>query len=198
MTSTKNRIKSDRSLGLSTLQDISALILKSHDLNETISNIVDLVAQRAHSDVCSLYLLEEDQHTLTLRATRGLDKAAIGKVRLKIGEGLTGKTAQDQRVLAIQEPQNHPHYKYFSETGEEQFHTFVGIPLFDRTHSIGVLVIQTRESRVFSGEELATLTTIAFQVASIVVNARLLDAIHRYESPSTVLPHRAYSGISAS
>ena len=173
----------DLTLGLSTLQDISALILQSHDLNETIANIVDLVAQRAQSDVCSLYLLEEDKETLTLRATRGLDQGAIGKVSLKIGEGLTGKTAEEQRVLAIQEPQNHPHYRYFSETGEEQFHTFVGIPLFDRNHSIGVLVIQTRKAHIFSDEELATLTTIAFQVASIVVNARLLDAIHKFKSP---------------
>ncbi len=74
----KSRTKSDLNLGLSTLQDISALILQSHDLDETIRNIVDLVAQRAHSDVCSLYFLEDDQQTLTLRATYGLDQAAIG------------------------------------------------------------------------------------------------------------------------
>ena len=173
----------DISLGLSTLQDISTIILQSHDLNETITNIVDLVAQRAQSDVCSLYLLEEDLKTLTLRATKGLDQAAIGKVSLQIGEGLTGKTAEDKQVMAVQEPQNHPHYRYFSETGEEQFHTFVGIPLFDRNQSIGVLVIQTIEPHIFDEEELATLTTIAFQVTSIVVNARLLDAIHKYRLP---------------
>ena len=169
----------DHKLGLSTLQDISTLILQSHDLDETIDNIVRLVAERASSDVCSLYLLEEDQNTLLLRATKGLDPAAVGKVRLKIGEGLTGQVAKERRVLAIEEPQNHPHYRYFAETKEEQFHTFVGIPLFDRSQSIGVLVIQTREARRFTEEELATLTTIAFQVASIVVNARLLDTIDK-------------------
>ena len=194
----KNRIKSDHRLGLSTLQDISALILKSHDLGETISNIVDIVAQRAHSDVCSLYLLEQDQQTLTLRATRGLDQDAIGKVSLKIGEGLTGTVAKEQRLLAIEEPQDHPLYRYFSETGEEQFHTFVGIPLFDRTQSIGVLVIQTRQARVFSEEELATLTTIAFQVASIVVNARLLDTIDSYTlSRSPAKMDKKSSSVSA-
>lgn len=179
----KNRIKSDRRLGLSTLQDISALILQSHDLDETISNIVDIVAQRAQSDVCSLYLLEDDQQTLTLRATRGLDAAAIGTVKLKIGEGLTGKVAEEKRLLAIEEPQNHPQYRYFAETGEEKFHSFVGIPLFDRSFPIGVLVIQTRQARVFSEEEQATLMTIAFQVASIVVNARLLNTLDRYQFP---------------
>ncbi len=91
-------------------------------------------------------------------------------------------------MLAIEEPQDHPpQYRYFSETGEEQFHTFVGIPLFDRSHTIGVLVIQTRRARTFSEEEKATLTTIAFQVASIVVNARLLDTIDSYDLPDPTI-----------
>lgn len=190
----KSRKKSDRSLGLSTLQDISALILKSHDLNETISNIVTLVAERAHSEVCSLYLLEEDCETLLLRASRGLDQAAIGKVSLKIGEGLTGQVAKERRVLAIEEPQNHPHYKYFAETGEEQFHSFVGIPLFDRSEPIGVLVIQTRDRHHFTEEEISTLNTIAFQVASIVVNARLIDAI---DNQQISLPQGSLPGTAA-
>ena len=180
--------KSDLKLGLHTLQDISALILRSHDLDETINNIVHLVAERAHSEVCSLYLLDEDQQTLVLRATHGLTAESIGQVKLQIGEGLTGKVAAEQRVLAISNPQDHPDYRFFHETGEEQFHTFVGIPLQDRSASIGVLVIQTRDIHHFSEDELATLTTIAFQVASIVVNARLLDTLHRYEIPGPPAP----------
>ncbi len=190
----KSRKKTDRRLGLSTLQDISALILQSHDLDETISNIVNLVAERAHSEVCSLYLLEADGDTLLLRASRGLDQAAIGKVSLKIGEGLTGQVAKERRVLAIEEPENHPHYKYFAETGEEQFHTFVGIPLFDRSEPIGVLVVQTRDRHHYTDEEISTLTTIAFQVASIVVNARLLDAIDKQHIS---LPQGALPGTAA-
>jgi len=183
--------KSDRSLGLSTLEDISALILQSHDLDETLSNIVKLVSERAHSDVCSLYLLDDDAQTLRLRATHGLDPAAIGTVSLKIGEGLTGQVAKEQRILALEEPQNHPHYRYFAETKEEQFHSFVGIPLFDRNLTVGVLVIQTRDVHLFAEDELSTLTTIAFQVASIVVNARLLDTIdhQQFLVESDLLPH---------
>ncbi len=184
----KSAKKTDMRLGLSTLQDISALILQSHDLHETIDNIVDIVAQRAQSDVCSLYLLEDDRQTLTLRATKGLEPGSIGLVQLRIGEGLTGKVAQEKRLLAIEEPQNHPQYRYFAETGEEQFHTFVGIPLFDRNQAIGVLVIQTRKPRKFSTEEQATLTTIAFQVASIVVNARLLNTIDRFQRREAAPP----------
>ncbi len=184
----RNKNKSDLKLGLHTLQDISALILRSHDLHETINNIVHLVADRARSEVCSLYLLDDDQQTLVLRATHGLTPESIGNVKLQIGEGLTGKVAAEQQILAISNPQSHPDYLFFHETGEEQFHTFVGIPLLDRSASIGVLVIQTLDIHHFSDDELATLTTIAFQVASIVVNARLLDTLHRYEIPGPPAP----------
>lgn len=185
---TKSQKKSDISLGLSTLQDISSLILQSHDLDETLHNIVTLVADRAHSDVCSLYLIEEDGKTLILRATQGLNPESIGMVTLQIGEGLTGLVAQTQELLSMEEPQNDPRYRYFGVTREEQFHSFLGIPLADRNNPLGVLVIQTREPRMFSPEETATLSTIAFQVASIVVNARLLDTIDRHQEGITSQP----------
>jgi phosphotransferase system enzyme I (PtsP) len=177
----RNRKKSDKRLGLSTLQDISTIILQSHHLNETLENIVALVAERAHSEVCSLYLLEDNTDTLVLRATCGLAPQSVGKVKLKIGEGLTGLAAQQRSILSVEEPQNDPRYRFFAGTGEEQFHSFLAIPLFDRNEPLGVMVIQTLERRVFTEEETSTLSTIAFQVASIVVNARLLDTIDRQQ-----------------
>jgi phosphotransferase system enzyme I (PtsP) len=169
-------------IGLRTLEDISALILKSHDLSETLNNIVSVVARRTASDVCSIYLLDEDRQTLRLRATRGLSRKAVGKVTMAVGEGLTGLVIEKRQVMAIQEPQTHPRFRYFRETGEERFHSFLGIPLFDRHTPIGVLVIQTRDARRFSSEDISALSTIAFQVASIVVNARLLDSIRSKEA----------------
>jgi phosphotransferase system enzyme I (PtsP) len=171
-------------LGVTTLEDISTLILQSHDLDETLGNIVALVAKRMRTEVCSIYLLEEDGTTLRLRATKGLSRRAMGKVTLKIGEGLTGLAAEERRVVAIQEPQSHPRYRYFKETGEERFHSFLGIPLFDRKSPLGVIVIQTKDPRQFSSEEISALSTIAFQISSIVVNARLLDSIRQKEEES--------------
>ena len=168
-------------LGVTTLEDISSLILQSHDLEETLDNIVSLVARRMRSDVCSIYLLEDNGSALRLRASKGLSRKAIGKVTLQLGEGLTGLAAEERRVVAIQEPQSHPRYRYFRETGEERFHSFLGIPLLDRKSPLGVIVIQTKAPRQFSAEEISALSTIAFQVASIVINARLLDSIRQKE-----------------
>src|SRR5512145_3363944 len=166
-------------LGVATLEDIGRLILHSHDLDETLRNVADLVARRAGTDVCSVYLLAEDGETLELRASHGLAKKAVGKVSMKVGEGLTGLVVRERRIVAVREPQEHPLYRYFKETGEERFHSFFGVPLLDRGEPVGVLVLQTREPRDFSAAESSALASIAYQVAGIVVNARLLDTVRR-------------------
>ncbi len=177
--------RSSEQLGITTLEDISALILQSHDLDETLANIVNLVARRMRTEVCSIYLIEGPEQRLRLRASKGLSRRAVGKVTMSLGEGLTGLAAEERRVVAIQEPQSHPRYIYFKETGEERYHSFLGIPLFDRKEPIGVIAIQTKEPRQFGAEEISALSTIAFQIASIVVNARLLDSIRHKEAETS-------------
>lgn len=168
-------------LGLRTLEDISELILHSHDLRETLQNIVNLVSKRTGSDVCSLYLLEKDGETLTLYATKGLSKSSVGKVQMNTSEGLTGLVVEQRSVVSTENAPSHPRYKYFRETKEERFLSFLGIPLFEHKSPTGVIVIQTRESRTFTAKEISALTTIANQISSIIVNARLLDSIRKKE-----------------
>ena len=168
-----------KKLGVTTLEDINTLILQSHDLNETLRNIVALIQRRMRTEVCSIYLLDSDSETLRLRASKGLARRSIGRVVMKIGEGLTGMVVQEGRAVTIQDPENDPRFIYFKETGEEKYHSFLGIPLFERRKSLGVIVLQTKETREFSSSEISTLTAIALQISSVVVNARLLDRINQ-------------------
>ncbi|HKI52347.1 MAG TPA: phosphoenolpyruvate-utilizing N-terminal domain-containing protein, partial [Geothermobacteraceae bacterium] len=170
------------SIGLRTLEDITSLILQSHDLSQTLQNIVDLVAKRMKTEVCSIYLLDRDQAKLRLSATVGLAAESVGKVALGLDEGLVGLAAKERRVISIEEPQSHPSFRYFAETGEELYHSFLGIPLFDRKFPIGVIAIQTLDRRIFSAAEISILQTIAFQISSIVTNARLLDSIQQRDT----------------
>lgn len=167
-------------LGLRTLEDISALILHSHDLQETLDNIVNLVAKRMDSDVCSIYLLEEDGETLRLHATRGLSKLSVG-ITMKTSEGLTGLAVESRGVVASDNAPRHPRYKYFRQTKEEKVLSFLGVPFFERKNPIGVLVIQNREARTFTPAEISAVSTIAWQISSIVSSAKLLDSIRKKE-----------------
>jgi phosphotransferase system enzyme I (PtsP) len=171
----------NETLGLRTLEDISGLILHSHDLQETLDNIVNLVAKRVGSDVCSIYLLEDDGETLRLKATKGLSRGSVGKITMKTSEGLTGLAVEERGIIATDNAPLHPRYKYFRETREEKFLSFLGVPLFERKTPVGVLVVQTRESRVFTPAEISTISTIAYQISSIVINAKLLDSISQKE-----------------
>ncbi|MBN2643959.1 MAG: phosphoenolpyruvate--protein phosphotransferase [Desulfuromonadaceae bacterium] len=169
--------QSDR-LGLSTLEDISTLILQSHDLGETLNNIVELVARRMQSEVCSIYLLQEDGATLVLHATHGLPKESIGKVSMKLGQGLASLAIEQGQPISVINPEEHPRYLYFRETKEERFHSFLAIPLIERRQPIGVITLQTTEKRSFTTTEISALSTIAFQVSSVVTNAKLLNSIN--------------------
>jgi phosphotransferase system enzyme I (PtsP) len=173
--------ESYHSIGLRTLEDISAIILHSHDLHETLDNIVTIVAKRMGTDVCSIYLLEKDGETLMLKATKGLSKASVDKTSMKIHEGLSGLVIENRDMVMTDNAPSHPRYKYFKETKEEKFLSFLGLPLFEHKAPIGVIVIQTREARRFNDVEISALRTITFQIGSIVHNARLLDSIQHKE-----------------
>ena len=169
------------SLGLRTLEDISSIILHSHDLQETLDNIVTIVAKRMRTDVCSIYLLEKDGETLVLKATKGLSKSSVNRISMKVHEGLSGLVVETRGMVMTDNAPSHLRYKYFKETKEEKFLSFLGLPLFERKAPIGVIVIQTREARRFTDDEISALRTITFQIGSIVHNARLLDSIQNKE-----------------
>lgn len=177
------------SIGLRTLEDISTLILHSHDLQETLDNIVNVVSRRMASDVCSIYLLDDDGETLRLHATKGLSLSSVGKITMKISEGLTGLVVEQRSVVSLENAQDHPRYKYFAETREERYHSFLGIPMFERKHPVGAIVVQHREPRSYTATEISTLSTIAYQISSIVMNARLLDSISRKDEERASLEH---------
>ncbi len=155
---------------------------RSHDLQQTLDNVTDLVAKRLDADVCSVYLTSADRASLTLSATMGLDKASVGRVKLAVGEGLVGHVAARGEAEAFADAQKHPAYRYFPETREEQFASLAAAPLKVRGLSgegftIGVLVVQTRDARTFSEAEVELLETCAQLIAPVVMNAQLLSVV---------------------
>src|SRR6202158_3860698 len=142
---------------------------------ETLMNVVALIAQRFQTDVCSAYLLEPDRANLVLAATLGLRHECVGTLRLAIQEGLAGLVAEQVRPIAVEQVERHPRFKYFRESGEDAYQSFLGVPLIDQGVLQGVLVVQTIESRLFHEDEIRMLADAAAQVAPVVSEARTLD-----------------------
>ena len=158
-----------------TLEEISNLTCESGKPAETLMNVVALIASRFQTDVCSAYLLEPDRANLVLAATLGLRPECIGKLRLGLHEGLAGLVAEQVRPIAVEQVKNHPRFKYFREAGEDDFQSFLGVPLIDRGVLQGILVVQTIEARAFREDEIAMLVQAASQVAPVVSEARTMD-----------------------
>ena len=159
------------------LADVAEIVSRSHDLDETLNNVVDLVAKRLDADVCSLYLTGADLSQLTLEATVGLRRDAVGNVHLRVGEGLVGKAAERGEPIVTDHASEHPDYRYFPETGEEEFEGLMAAPLFVQGTAIGVLAVQTREERHFAQDDIGILQTCAQLIAPVVINARLMAAV---------------------
>jgi phosphotransferase system, enzyme I, PtsP len=173
---------------LLTLEEISQLVAHSHNSSETLTNIVRLIQGRFHTAVCSVYFYVPDRKELVLGATVGLKPEAIGRVRMRLEEGLTGLVAQQMTPVAVADAFQHPRFKYFPESGEDPYPSFLGVPLVEGGTLQGVLVVQTHEPRQFSASEVRMLVTVAAQLAALVGDALLLDQVSALLHPSVALP----------
>ena len=138
-----------------------------------LNQVVDIIGESLDSEVCSIYLLREGM--LELFATRGLNQSAVHVTRLGVGEGLTGTIAANIETLNLDEAATHPEFQYRSETGEEKFHSFAGVPIVRRERSIGVLTVQHVDPRRYEEVEIEALQTTAMVLAELIHNAGLVD-----------------------
>jgi phosphotransferase system enzyme I (PtsP) len=142
-----------------------------------LDKVVDLIADKMSSDVCSIYLVRDTQ--LELFATHGLRKEAVHVTRLKLGEGLVGTIAAEGRILNLAEAAEHPAFAYRPETGEETFHSFAGVPIIHRESAIGVLSVQHRDPRRYADVEIEALQTVAMVLSEMIAGAQLVDGARR-------------------
>ena len=156
------------------LHDVMA---KRMSAQAKLNTVVDLIADKLRSEVCSIYLLHDGK--LELYATHGLRAEAVHVTRLSLGEGLVGTIAAEGRILNLDEAASHPTFAYRPETGEERFHSFAGVPIVRRENAIGVLAVQHAEPRCYEDVEIEALQTVAMVLSEMIVNARLADGGRR-------------------
>lgn len=141
---------------------------------ETLGEVVRLVANEMVAEVCSIYLLRAGE-VLELFATQGLNPSAVHRTRLRVGEGLVGDIAAHARPLALDDAQSHPQFAYRPETGEEIYHSLAGVPIVRAGRVLGVLVVQNRTRRQYDEEEIETLQTIAMVLAEMVAAQHIVS-----------------------
>ncbi|HKF29589.1 MAG TPA: phosphoenolpyruvate--protein phosphotransferase [Candidatus Binataceae bacterium] len=164
---------------LALIEEISTIAGEAHaDLREALDQIAAAIADGMQAEVCSLYLFDAQRERLVLRATVGLDRDSVGRVSMRPTEGLVGLVIEKDEPVAVADAISHPRYKYFPETGEERYHTFLGVPVQEgRQKPLGVLVAQTLARRKFSRTEVTLLRTAASQIAQVLSHFRLRETL---------------------
>jgi phosphotransferase system enzyme I (PtsP) len=137
-----------------------------------LDRIVVLIASNMVAEVCSLYVARADG-PLELFATEGLNREAVHLTTLLPGEGLVGLIAGTAEPLALSDAQKHPAFSYKPETGEEVYHSFLGVPVLRGGATLGVLVVQNRARRTYSEEEIEALQTTAMLLAEMIASGQL-------------------------
>ncbi len=168
------------------VQEVSA----ATNLGQALDIIVARVKQSLEVDVCSVYLVEPGKERLVLMASEGLNAESIGKVQLDFSEGLVGLVAQRAEVINLNNAPSHPRFKYFSETGEEHYHGFLGVPIIHHRILLGVLVVQQREERRFGDDHAAFTITLAAQLAAAISHAEIsgdIESLRKETSRPDVL-----------
>lgn len=171
---------------LQVLQKISRLMARKLSLPQVLQAIVELVMGVTEADACLIYLHEGD--TLVLGASNTPHPAQIGKLRLKMGEGITGWVAKERRMVAIgQQAYKDPRFRFFHDLPEDTFEAFLSVPVISREEVVGVINVQHRHPRRHMGGEMEMLMTVGEQVGCIIVLARIGELADSLLSPVETL-----------
>jgi phosphotransferase system enzyme I (PtsP) len=172
------------------LRRLRGIMAGSGSAQERLDRIVRVVAAEMVAEVCSAYVMRAGE-VLELFATEGLRPEAVHRTRLRVGEGLVGQIAATARPLALADAQSHPDFAYRPETGEEIYHSLMGVPILRGDRVLGVLVVQNRTPRHYTEDEIEVLQTIAMIVAELAASGELVNPLEMAQSRGGVsLPVR--------
>lgn len=154
--------------------ELTGLFSDSTSLETFLQRIVEMVAAHMHSDVCSIYLYDDQKEELVMQANTGLNWDFIGKISLKVGEGLTGLALKELRPVCERNASKNPNFRYFPGLGEEKFESYLAIPMVRGTTIIGVMVIQNTKKDYFDSDDINTMRAVISQLTTTIEMARLL------------------------
>ncbi|HEV7437464.1 MAG TPA: phosphoenolpyruvate--protein phosphotransferase [Pseudorhizobium sp.] len=154
------------------LRRLRELMAEPLDPQERLDRIVRQIASNMVAEVCSAYVLRSDG-VLELYATEGLNPEAVHLSQLKMGQGLVGTIAASAQPLNLSDAQAHPAFRYLPETGEEIYHSFLGVPILRAGRTLGVLVVQNKTSRTYREDEVEALETTAMVIAEMIATGEL-------------------------
>lgn len=183
---------------LDQLRSIVQAVNSARDLKSALELIVSRVSTALGTQVCSVYLFDADMGAHVLMASEGLKAESVGRVSLQTGEGLVGLVAKHAEPINLSDASKHPSFYYLQDTGEEEFNSFLGVPIIHHRAVLGVLVVQQRERRRFDEGEEAFLITLSAQLSAVIALAEATGAIEGLSPSGQKTADTVFPGVSGS
>lgn len=170
------------------------------DLEELLKVTADIAIQVTGTDSCQVYLYDKERDELVLRAADETGQSLIGKIRLKLGEGITGWVARERKHVAVIENATQDHrFKYFPEMREEEYQSMLSVPLVHNNEVLGVINVRTRRPTAYTRNQVRLLSGIANHVAGSIQKARrtrqlqkTADQLHTLSEVSQAIASNIY------
>jgi two-component system, sensor histidine kinase PdtaS len=168
----------ERNAEIQLLHEIATALTAAASLDEMLEFIARTAVRVTETESASIYVLDETKGELTLRATHEAPTGLIGRLRLKLGEGITGWVARErQPVVLDKEAYNDPRFKYLPELKDESYQSFLSVPMLVKNEVIGVLNVKTRQPHKYNPKQIRQLSAIGAQTAAAIDGARLQESI---------------------
>ncbi len=162
------------------LRRIGAAVGSAFDVEETLNALVEVALQLTGTESCHIFLLNESRTELVLRAADEEARSMVGKIRLKVGEGITGWVAREKRYVAVPREAYKDHrFKFFPEMREGEYESMLAVPLLHNNEVIGVINVRTRRANDYTRNQVRILSNIAAQVAGVIERSRRLQQLER-------------------
>ncbi|HEX2915496.1 MAG TPA: GAF domain-containing protein [Chloroflexia bacterium] len=163
---------------LEALHKVNSAVNSSLDLDSVLNLTVQAVAEVMNVDVCAVYVFDKEQEQdemMVLRAAKGLNQRAIGTVRVRVGEGVTGASAKEGKPISVYDIWADTRFRYVPTLNEDSSRSMLSVPviLFTREKLVGVINVQSRSYRSWTTEEIRFLEMVAGEIAMAIENARL-------------------------
>ena len=157
------------------IHEIGVRLASADGFHEVLGRVVEFASALVKCDACLIYVLEDDE--LVLRASKNPHPEVVDRLKLRVGQGITGWVAEHKEPVAVAEKAAHdPRFQFFNELPEDSYEAFLSVPLLCRGRVVGVINLQHRQHHVYRRREIRLISTIGFLVGAEIEMARLEDA----------------------
>ena len=154
--------------------ELTGIFQKSSNINGMLQLVVKVIARHMHTEACAIFLLEKRSRDLVMRAAVGFNQEMVGKLRLKIGEGITGTSLKLLKPICVPKGSEDPNFKYVQGVFEEKYESFLAVPILHSAEKLGVIILEDSKPDYYTTHDIRALTTIASQLANFLENAKIL------------------------